>query len=350
MPRDHRLVRFRNKFAVSYIDDLGRRKRSSTGTTDRRQAEEFLAQFVKLQREARPAPAVSVGAIWEAYRLTLAGRPAATTMLHEWKALKARFASVRASDLLAVDPTTRLTSAEVLSQEHIDERRAAGRKDGTILTELTRLRTACSWAVDRQMIEASPKWKMPPKPRARTRHLSRKQFEQFLEFTAMPHLRLFAVLAIATGGRMGAILDLSWDRIDFEAGLIHLDDPERERTAKGRAIVPMNNSARAALQTARNGALTDFVIEWAGERVRSVKKGVRAAGKRASLGAVSPHDFRHSAAVWMAEDGISMAEIARYLGHEDSRITERVYARFSPEHLRKASTSLEVGIFTRKAG
>ncbi len=43
-----------------------------------------------------------------------------------------------------------------------------------------------------------------------------------------------------------------------------------------------------------------------------------------------------------------MSEIARYLGHKDSRITERVYARFSPEHLRAASKSLEVGEFTQK--
>jgi integrase len=67
-------------------------------------------------------------------------------------------------------------------------------------------------------------------------------------------------VAIGTAGRMGAILDLKWDRIDFAAGLIHLDDPERHRTAKGRATVPMNGSARAALQNVHQGALTRYVI------------------------------------------------------------------------------------------
>ena len=32
---------------------------------------------------------------------------------------------------------------------------------------------------------------------------------------------------------------------------------------------------------------------------------------------VSPHLFRHSAAVHMAEAGIDMDTIAQYLGHED---------------------------------
>jgi len=56
---------------------------------------------------------------------------------------------------------------------------------------------------------------------------------------------------------------------------------------------------------------------------------------------VTPHTLRHTAAVWLAEAGTPMPEIATYLGHSDSRITERVYARFSPGYLRKASKALE---------
>ena len=54
----------------------------------------------------------------------------------------------------------------------------------------------------------------------------------------------------------------------------------------------------------------------------------------------TPHMLRHSAAVWMAEAGQPMHVIAQYLGHTDSRITQRVYARFSPTLLRGASEAL----------
>lgn len=344
----YRLTRYRGKFAITWVGDDGQRYRRSTGTDDRDAAQQILEEFVRRSREAGNRRPYRVEEIWDAFRINLGERPAATTMGHEWKALKDRFGRLRADDLLDVDPGTHLTIAEVLSAEHIVERRAAGRKDGTILTELSRLRTVCNWAAQRGMMKAAPKWAMPPIPRARTRHLSREQFARFLESAAVPHLRLFAILGIATGGRMGAILELTWDRVDFERGHILLDNPERDRTAKGRALVPMNESARAALLQAKEAALTDYVIEWAGQPVASVKKGIRAIGKAAKVGVVSPHDFRHSAAVWMAEDGVSMSEIARYLGHKDSRITERVYARFSPEHLQRASQSLEVGEFTQK--
>jgi integrase len=63
--------------------------------------------------------------------------------------------------------------------------------------------------------------------------------------------------------------------------------------------------------------------------------------ERAGLQEVPPHVLRHTAAVWMAEAGSSMVEIAQYLGHSDSRITQKVYARFSPTFLRRSSAALE---------
>ena len=49
-----------------------------------------------------------------------------------------------------------------------------------------------------------------------------------------------------------------------------------------------------------------------------------------------------TAAVWMAEAGVPMADIAHYFGHDDSRITTRIYARYAPDHLRDAAEALEL--------
>ena len=56
---------------------------------------------------------------------------------------------------------------------------------------------------------------------------------------------------------------------------------------------------------------------------------------------VSPHEFRHSAAVRIAEAGVQMKQNADYLGHQDSRITERVYAQPSPAYQREAAFGAE---------
>jgi len=65
----------------------------------------------------------------------------------------------------------------------------------------------------------------------------------------------------------------------------------------------------------------------------------------AGLEDVSAHVLRHTAAVWMAEAGVPMDEISQYLGHSNVEITRRVYARYSPDYLRKAASALELGLY-----
>jgi integrase len=43
----------------------------------------------------------------------------------------------------------------------------------------------------------------------------------------------------------------------------------------------------------------------------------------------------------MAEAGVPMSEIAQVLGHTDPAITFRIYARYSPEYLKRAVGALE---------
>jgi integrase len=54
------------------------------------------------------------------------------------------------------------------------------------------------------------------------------------------------------------------------------------------------------------------------------------------------HLLRHSAAVWIADDGVPMEEIVQYLGHSSTAVPRRSYARFSSECLPKAASSLNL--------
>jgi len=103
----------------------------------------------------------------------------------------------------------------------------------------------------------------------------------------------------------------------------------------------MNESAHAALLEAYRARTTQHVIEWGGKPVASIKKGIASAARRAGL-KCSPHVLRHSAACIMVEAGVPMDEVAQYLGHSDVRTTFRIYARYSPDHLRTAAKSLEL--------
>jgi integrase len=114
-----------------------------------------------------------------------------------------------------------------------------------------------------------------------------------------------------------------------------------EHRTKGRATVPMTEDTAEILRDAREAALTDCVIEYGGKPVGSVKKAFARAAARAGVPWCTPHVLRHSAAVHMAEARVSMSEISQYLGHSNTYITERVYARFSPTYLQQAANALE---------
>lgn len=253
------------------------------------------------------------------------------TMEHTWKALAARFGPIGGEAVSIAD-----------CRAHVAERRKAGRSDGTIHTELGHLRMVLKWAEAHRLIGRAPAIERPAKPEPKTAYLTRGEAAGMLDASNAPHTRLAILLLIGTGARVTAALELTWDRVDFDRKMIHLRNPFDKARRKGRASVPMNGKLRAALQEARSGAQTPFVIEWAGSPVKSLKRGLRAAGTAIGRPDVSAHMLRHSAAVWLAEDGHSMDEIAQFLGHGNSRITASTYARYSPDHLRSLAASLEI--------
>jgi integrase len=271
-----------------------------------------------------------VAAIWQAYVSDLGERAIVATMKHTWKALASMFGPLEPRDITP-DHCRRYAA----------QRREQGRRDGTIHTELGHLRSALLWAEKRRIIDRAPHIERPSKSPPREVYFTRAECARLIRACDAPHVRLFVILALATAARREALLTLTWDRVDFERGQIDLRDAALSRRHKGRAIVPINRTAKAALLEAQRGALTPFVIEYGGKPVASVKRGLAAAGARAGLVGVTHHALRHVAGAHMIEAGIDMELVSQYLGHSDIGVTRRVYARYSVDALRGAGAVLE---------
>ena len=327
MPK-YRLGRLRGEYAAVSYDADGKRHRNTLGTDNKVAAQTAID---KLNAEADREPGQTVQILWDAYRDEKKGRRIAESMVTTWKALKDTFSTREA-----------ISIGDETCQDYIAARRGKGRADGTIWTELNHLRIVMGWAEKRGRILKAPYIAMPPKPAPKDRWLTREEVARLKNNATGPHIKLFILLAIATGGRKEALLSLKWEQIDFVRGIIHLDDMQAEHKRKGRASVPMNRTIRAGLLEARKAAQSGYVIEWAGDRVKSVKRSLAKTAEKATLTGVTAHVFRHSAARWQAEAGIPMSEIAQYLGHSDDRVTQRVYARYSPTALKKAAAVLDL--------
>jgi integrase len=330
-----RLTKLNGQFCLTFERD-GKRVRRRLGTADPRQAKLIApAVYAELTKpEGR-----TVADLWDGYIADRQGRAVVPTMGHTWKALRDRFGQRDGESITKED-----------CRAHTQERRSKGISDGTIHTELGHLRTVLKWAERGRLIERAPHIERPQKPEPKDRYLTRDEVRRIMEAAQAPHIKLAIHLMIATAARVTAILELTWDRVDFKRKQIILRDPTDKVRRKGRATVPMNDTIIAALRDAQDGAMTDHVIEWAGKPVSSLKRGIGTAARTAGIDGVSAHVFRHTSAVWMIEAGIPISEVSQYLGHANSGITEKVYARFSQDHLRKAASALELKLYVVPGG
>ena len=318
---DWRIKLYRGKYAAVRSHN-GKTERLSLRTGDLSEAKRRLRDYT--------ATSVGelVGELVEAY-LSDKDKTAirAADLRGAWKQAAPTFAHLRPDQI-----------DRALCRRYRDERYLAGRKPNTVRKELEVVRAALNFHKrgDRAIFE------LPPPPAPKERFLSKDEARRLLRGARkFPHVRAFIALSLATAARQSALLELTWGRVDMDRRVISLalgdgDDDRR----KPRARVPMNRRAYRYLRVLQAAATSPYVIEWAGRRVLSIKKGFGKACERAGLEGITPHTLRHTAASWMAIAGVPMFEIAKYMGHTDSRITEKKYAHLSPEHLRSAAKAL----------
>lgn len=324
---NYRLRRRGDYYVVNWTDQQSGRTRSvSTGQRDEPAAQIWLDQWIAGQEQPLPPTEPRLAEILDGY--VAARTPhieSVGTLTLSAKNLKRHIGNLEPRML------ARKTYLERRQREKVS--------DGTIIREAAVLRAALAWARREKWIEADPYVEMPPRPPPRDRWLTKEEIGRLIGACVTPHLRLFVILAYHTVARRGAILDLTWDQVDFEHRLIRYQKPGRRETKKRRATVPLNTVAIAALQEAQIVAVSDHVIEFRGKPVRSIRTAFDKACARAEIVDCSPHILRHTAATHMVMAGVPVAEIARMLG-DTVAMVEKVYGKHSPDYLRNAADAL----------
>lgn len=340
----YRLGQLHDQAVVVWKDEAGAHRRRLGVATSEINARSLLDAWVRRVNLIKADESETIGAIWHAYEADrLQDGKQASNFRESWKSLAPRFADL---------PLEALTAD--VCRDYTRQRIAEGVSQGTVWTELTKLRSCLNWAQKRRVIRLAPYVWIPSKPPPKQRVLEPEEAIRLIDACVMPHVRLFVILALTTGARSGALVGLTWNRVDLDGMTIDLRepaaiDPLTKRVRKGRGVVPITSVALAALSEAKAGALSHHVIEWDGEPVLKVRKGFMAAAARAGLDDVTPHTLRHTAASWAVNGGASMEFTSKLLGHRNPETTRQIYAKPDVESLRPAAEVIDMKIRRRGA-
>lgn len=225
-----------------------------------------------------------------------------------------------------------------------------GREPATVVRYMAALSHAFTIATNEwEWIESNPLSKVskPKEPRGRVRFLSEEERSKLLKTckeSTCEHLYPIVVLALSTGMRQSEILNLKWDDIDLNRGVLTLHETKNGE----RRAVPIVGHARECIERLSKIRRIDSDFLFYSPAKPKVPIFIRTpwskALKEAEIEDFRFHDLRHTAASYLAMNGASLAEIAEILGHKTLQMVKR-YSHLSEQHTSKVLESMNSKIF-----
>lgn len=331
---------------VWVIKDTGQPERS-TGTTDRREAEIQLAEYIAA-RTRRSGPAqpteMSVAEALAIYGEERAAHVASPqTQGFAIQSLLAFWGALPVSDVKG-------ETCRRYGKTRVHPKTGEPIAPATVRRELGVLSAALRYCATEGYLTQAPKVALPEAPETNQRALDRSEVAALIRSArrlGLTHIAHFVLVSIYTGTRLSAALNLrlsgpsaagGW--FDLDAGILYrIGDGER-RTKKRRtpAKVPRQLLGHARRWSAKGDT---WAVQWRGARVASIKTAWGRVVAGAGLGwRPTPHTLKHTAITWAIEGGASMADAAGFFATSAQTI-ERVYWHRSPHFQAGAVGAIE---------
>ena len=145
--------------------------------------------------------------------------------------------------------------------------------------------------------------------------------------------------------RRGEIINLRWCDIDFKRKTVNVQSNDSYHVKQGKMrTIPLNESAIHLLLQLKNCQTSAYVFNIQQEK-RSAwyttymfKQYVYKLGLNEKL---HFHSLRHTFASWLVQDGVSLYEVQKLLGHSNISVTQ-VYAHLQPERLHSTVNRISI--------
>lgn len=308
------------------IRDGSRFVRTGSPEADRREAEKRLAEYLGQKHKPEGGPDPLIADVLLVYAQEhVPHTKAAKNTAYNLASLGSWWGDRRVSDIAA-------GSCRDYARDRLP---AAARRDLEVLRAALRY-----YHKERASLGVLPSVALPPKPQARDRWLTRGEAARLLwAARRTEHLKRFILIGLYTGSRSGAILQLKWDWVDAERGIMLRRAPGEQETRKRRPPVRLGRRLMSFLRRWKHQDLlgrTARVVHYDGQPVRKLRRSWRSACVRAGLAGVTPHTLRHTRATWLMRAGIDPWEAAGALGMTVEML-ERTYGHHHPDFQKRAA-------------
>lgn len=174
-----------------------------------------------------------------------------------------------------------------------------------------------------------------------------KKIEQFVLKSKKPKLKGI-ILCLYTGLRIGELLALTWDDIDFNKSTLsvtktchdgnvngkHCLISDTPKTENSRRDIPLSKPVLALLREVKKNSVSDYVIadKESSVFVRSFQRTFELLLQRLDIPHKGFHALRHTFATRALECGMDVKTLSEILGHKNATITLNRYAHSLWEH------------------
>ena len=319
-------------YYLFFTDKNGKRKKVSTRCKLKLQAFSFLKAFKQIEYEQKQnLKSISLSAFGKEYFLFASGVITMKTQRTYLSAFK---------EFVRITGDVALHSIGIREVEYFLSVKKNEASEWTARKYYTSLRTAFEKAVQWSFLTENPfaKVKKPKVPEVSPVYLTEKEFPLLLSAIKERDFRELCITGVLTGMRLGELLSLKWQEVDFDRKVIFVRNSDTFKTkSRKNRVVPMNDELFRVLMERKSSVRfecdTVFYDNFGKGLLENTvsqkfKRAVRLAGLNDRL---HFHSLRHSFASALVSSGVSLFIVSKFLGHSNSKTSE-VYSHLSPQN------------------
>lgn len=176
--------------------------------------------------------------------------------------------------------------------------------------------------------------------------LMRERLEEFGDI----QLQTYAFMSLTTMARVNAIAHLRWDQIDFDERICSnvlekegkLVELSFSKETKGYLEKLIEYRKENNINDHGWIFITPFVTDDKCLQNSTLDKWCKKIGNMIDVPTLHPHDFRHSYATLLKNEGVSLEDVSTMLNHSGTDVTKKYYIKMDTSKVRKIKDSIEI--------